>query len=155
MKYLPIFCLTLLMMACSSLLAQRIENPANSKEVKQAFKKVHPGAFPYEWKYVKKKNAYKAYFVNDGKKFKSYFRPNGEWMYAKTKVEKEDLPENIWKQYYESEWMDWKLSKTQLRLTPDCGTIYILKVKRGKKSTKETAKLYYDENGKFLKVKSN
>lgn len=144
--------LLVIVLGSISLQAQRIENSEISEDVKQSFKKVHPGAFPYEWKYVKKKNAYKAYFVTDGKKFKSYFRPNGEWLYAKTKVGKEELPEEIWKQYYASKWMDWKLSKTQFRLTPDCGAIYILKVKRGKKSTNEAAKLYYDEKGKFLKV---
>lgn len=151
MKTVVLLLNLVLIVSLNSVIGQRIGKSEIPNEVKTAFKKIHPNHFPYEWKYVRKKMAYKAYFITDGQKYKSYFKPNGEWMYAKTKIPKEDLPESIWEHYYESEWFDWKLKKTQLRLTPDCGTVYILNVKRGKKSTKEKIKLFYDEEGNFIK----
>ena len=147
------YTLSLLLFLCIApfAMSQKLEKSELPKEVSASFQKSHPGHFPYEWKYVRKKNAYKAYFITEGKKYKSYFKPNGDWIYAKSKMAKEELPEKIWKHYYESEWFDWKLKKTQIRLTPDCGTIYILNVKRGKKSNKEKIKLIYTEKGTFLK----
>lgn len=141
----------LFLLNMSFLNAQRLDKSEVPKAVQLSFKKTYPGDFPYEWKYAKKKKAYKAYFVSNGLKYKSYFNPNGDWRYAKAKIGKEELPEKIWKHYYESEWFDWKLNKTQIRLTPDCGKIFILNVKRGKKSTKEKVKIVYDENGNFIK----
>lgn len=152
MKNISLITIFMMLGFCfSTLQAQRLEKSEVPEKVQKAFKTNHPGAFPYDWKYAKKKKAYKAYYISNGMKFKSYFKANGDWMYAKTKIDKTDIPQHLWEDYSKSEWVDWKISKTQLRLTPDCGKIYIINIKRGKKSTKEKVKLYYDENGKFMK----
>lgn len=152
MKSISLIIVLFLLSASFNILhSQRLEKSEVPENVQKAFKKNHPGAFPYDWKYAKKKKIFKAYFISNGMKFKSYFKANGDWMYAKTKLDKTEIPQTIWEHYSKSEWVDWKISKTQLRLTPDCGKIYIINVKRGKKSTKEKVKLYYDENGKFMK----
>lgn len=135
-----LICLSLLSF---SVKAQDLNYKQVPPSVHREFAKRHPNMFAYDWEYKKKKGLYRAEFIDNGKEWKSYFSPDGNWMYTETEIKKAQLPQEIWNSLSKTNYQNWKVDDVDLLQTPQFPSVYKLEMKNGK----QKIDLYFLANG--------
>jgi len=118
------------------------EEPEIPNEIRDSFKGKFKGAKKTEW--TIKEDRYKVTFELDGSEMFAYLDRHGDWMKSFTKLEQEQLPEQVLN-YLDSEYPAYQLTKIYQKNTP-YGKSYTIAVK----GDQEYVWLEFDENGVLL-----
>jgi hypothetical protein len=142
MKYRLIFLMSIVCLSFNAH-AQELKESAVPTEVVNAFRKMYPECYVYEWEWSKKKRMYEAEFMHRGFKHEAYYSAEGEWLYTEKELSYRDLSENVTKQIAASEYALWKVDDVKEIINNKKEQFLVVEVEKGKREVE----LYFVESG--------
>ncbi len=122
------------------LIGQNLSEAELPSAVRENFKAKYPDVYVYKWEWKKKKQIYEAEYISKGSKYKTYYTANGEWVKTKRDIKKEEVPQEVWKGFSESEYVKWEIDDIEEHSIPKYDLVYEMEVKYKDKSLKEEYK---------------
>lgn len=152
MKFFKLSLFIFLFTISPNIFSQKLTESELPQALVNSYKKVHPDAHAYQWKWKEKENRYKTKFVQNGSKYKAYFAKDGSWIRTERDIKKTEVPEAVWEAFSKTEYVRWKIDDIEEHSTPQHKLVYEIEVKLKEGRQKRKSYLYYLPNGELTDV---
>jgi len=117
-------------MLSTTTFAQKISENKIPTAVLVSFKTKFPAAMKTTWE-MENKSQYEAEFMLDNTKYSAKFAKSGKWVETETEIKIAELPKEV-SQTIAKEFAGFKVEEAEKAETSNNGTVYEVKVKKGK-----------------------